>query len=40
MPQSENDVPMGLNKTETAQAATAGLMNIRVEKPFFYELKN
>jgi hypothetical protein len=35
MPQAGNDVPMGLKKTETASAATAGLMNTRVEKPFF-----
>lgn len=40
MPQTGNDVPMGLKNTETAQAAAAGLMNIRVEKSFFCALKN
>jgi hypothetical protein len=34
MPQSGNGIPMGLKNTETAQAATAGLMNTRVEKLF------
>jgi hypothetical protein len=32
MPQAGTGVPMGLKKTETAQAAAAGLMNIRVEE--------
>jgi hypothetical protein len=34
MPQTGNGVPMGLKNTETAQAATAGLMITRVEQPY------
>jgi hypothetical protein len=34
MPQAGNDVPMGLKNTETACAATAGLMITRDEKLF------
>jgi hypothetical protein len=34
MPQSGNDVPMGLKNTDTAQAAAAGLMITRVEQPY------
>jgi len=34
MPQSGNGIPMGLKNTETASAATAGLLNTRVEQPY------